>query len=70
MSAGSPQERAEDIHAFFTDKNIDAIRCTSGGNTANEILHYLDFDLIKSNPKLFIGLSDNTVLLSAIQTIT
>lgn len=70
VSAGTPKQRAEDINNFFKNKNINSIWCVSGGNTANEILEYLDYNLIKQNPKIFIGLSDNTVLLNAITTQT
>jgi muramoyltetrapeptide carboxypeptidase len=70
VSAGEPIQRAEDINSFFADNSIDAIWCVSGGYTAVEIISYLDFKIIKQNPKLFIGLSDNTVLLSAINKIT
>jgi muramoyltetrapeptide carboxypeptidase len=37
-----------------------------GGETANQVLDFLDYELISANPKLFIGLSDNTVLLNGI----
>ncbi len=58
----SPQERADDIHEMFQDQNVKAIICTIGGNHANQVLKYLDFELIKTNPKIFIGYSDITVL--------
>lgn len=61
-TASSPQDRAEDIHLMFKDPNIKAIICTIGGNHANQVLKYLDFDVIKNNPKIFIGYSDITIL--------
>jgi muramoyltetrapeptide carboxypeptidase len=67
-SAGTPKERAEDINTFFADKNISAILCTIGGEHSCEVLEYLDFDLIRQNPKIFIGYSDITVLLLSIWT--
>jgi muramoyltetrapeptide carboxypeptidase len=65
-SAGSPEQKAEDINASFADKSVKAIWCSLGGNTANDVLDLLDYDLIKDNPKIFMGLSDITVLLNAI----
>lgn len=66
VSAGSPQERADDVNSFFADPNTTMIWCSHGGDTANQVLEYLDFDLIKRKPKIFMGLSDNTVLLNSI----
>ena len=66
VSAGEPQNRAEDINRFFTDDSINAIWCMKGGECANEVLEFLDFELIKRNPKIFIGMSDNSVLLNSI----
>lgn len=66
ISAGSPEERAEDINSFFKNLTIKAIWCIQGGDTANQILDLLDYDIIKNNPKIFMGLSDNTVLINAI----
>ena len=60
------EERVSDIHAAFKDKKVKAIFCTIGGNHSNQLLRYLDFDLIRDNPKIFIGYSDITVLLHAI----
>src|SRR3989338_9442912 len=60
--SSSAHERADDLHRMFADKNIKAVMCTVGGNHANQILKYLDFDLIKRNPKIFIGYSDITIL--------
>lgn len=67
-TAGSPRERARDINNFFKDKNIKAIFSFIGGNHSNQILKYLDFDLIKKNPKIFLGYSDATVLHFAFYT--
>lgn len=67
-TAGSPQERADDINNFFGDKSIKAIISFIGGNHSNQILKYLDFDLIKKNPKIFLGYSDITVLHFAFYT--
>ncbi|MFA7141688.1 MAG: S66 peptidase family protein [Candidatus Paceibacterota bacterium] len=60
--AGDPKKRAEDIHDFFRDSEITAIISFTGGNHSNQVLDYLDFELIKKNPKIFLGYSDITVL--------
>lgn len=64
--AGTPQQRADDINAAFARRDIAGILCSTGGLTANAILPLLDYDLIKSNPKVFCGFSDITTLLLAI----
>lgn len=60
--SASPQERADDLHQLFSNPEVSAILCTIGGNHSNQLLKYLDFNLISSNPKIFIGYSDITVL--------
>lgn len=69
-SAGTPQERADDIHSMFLDKEVKAIIQSQGGETANEVLDLLDWNLIKNNPKLFCGMSDGTTLLLSIYAKT
>jgi len=64
--AGTPADKVAAIHEYFADPNIKAILCTCGGNGALHYLDMLDYDLIRANPKLFIGFSDITVLLHAI----
>jgi len=58
--AGTDVERAEDINKMFADKEVKAIVCAIGGQVAIRTLRYLDFDLIKANPKIFSGMSDIT----------
>jgi muramoyltetrapeptide carboxypeptidase len=60
--AGSLQERLQDLHAAFADPAIDGILCTRGGWGSAELLPYLDAELIRANPKPFIGYSDHTSL--------
>ena len=62
----SPEEKASDLHEMFRDKEVKAVICAQGGDTANAPLHLLDWDRIRANPKIFLGLSDITVLLNAI----
>lgn len=54
--AGSPKERADDINAMYANPEVKAIIAHDGGNDCITVLQYLDFDLIKQNPKPFIGL--------------
>ncbi len=60
--AGDAAARAADLHAAFADPGIDAVMCTRGGWGAAELLPLLDADLIRSNPKPFLGFSDPTTL--------
>ncbi|HVS36982.1 MAG TPA: S66 peptidase family protein [Gemmataceae bacterium] len=65
-TAGSPQERADDLHRAFADPDVSVVLCATGGNHANQVVPYLDWDLIRANPKIFQGYSDITTLLWAI----
>jgi muramoyltetrapeptide carboxypeptidase len=60
--SGTPQERAEELMELFCDPSVKAILCTIGGMNSNSLIPYLDFDLIKKNPKIFCGYSDITSL--------
>lgn len=64
--AGHDRERANDLMDFFADDEVDAIFCSQGGYGAARILRYLDFDIIRNNPKIFLGYSDITSLHLAI----
>jgi muramoyltetrapeptide carboxypeptidase LdcA involved in peptidoglycan recycling len=57
----NPQARANDLMEAFSDPSIKAIISTIGGDDSIRILPYLDLDIIRSNPKIFIGYSDSTV---------
>lgn len=63
--AGSPEERAADIMAMFEDPSVDAIICARGGYGGNRVLPLLDYDVIRENPKIFIGYSDITGFLNS-----
>lgn len=58
--------RAKILNDFYRDINMKAIFDVSGGDMANEILPYLDFDMISENPKPFFGYSDLTTVMNAI----
>ncbi len=64
--AGQDKDRAADVNAMFADKEVDAIVCIRGGYGSPRILPYLDYDIIRKNPKVIIGFSDVTALLNAI----
>ena len=64
--AGSPETRAADIMTMFEDPSIDAIICARGGYGGNRVLPLLDYDVIRGNPKIFVGYSDTTGMLSSI----
>lgn len=68
--AGTPEERAKDLNDMFSDKEVKAIFTVKGGDMVNGILPYIDFENIKNNPKIFLGMSDITVLLCAINKMT
>ena len=68
--AGQDKERAWDVNNMFSDSNVDGIFCLRGGYGAPRILPFLDYDMIAKNPKVFIGYSDITALLNAINTRT
>ncbi|WP_415331986.1 S66 family peptidase [Clostridium perfringens] len=66
LFSGTGEEKARALEKLFLDKDIKMIFDISGGDLANEVLDFLDFNLIKENPKPFFGYSDLTVLLNAI----
>lgn len=68
--SASINEKLEDLHEMFKNKDVKAIICSQGGQNSNTILPYLDYELIKNNPKIIFGISDATALLNAIYTKT
>lgn len=59
--ANHPELRAKDLMEAFSDNSISAIFCAIGGDDTIRILPYIDFDIIKNNPKIFMGYSDSTI---------
>ena len=59
-------ERTDDLHQMFTDKDIKAVFCIRGGYGSMQLLDHIDYDLIRNNPKIFVGFSDITALHLAI----
>ena len=64
--AGTDRQRAHDFNAAFANKEIDAIFVTQGDMVLPGYCD-IDFDIVKENPKIFIGFSDITSLHLAIQ---
>lgn len=64
------QVRAKELMSFYENKEIKAIFDISGGDIANEVLDYLDFDVIKRNYKPFFGYSDLTTVLNTLESQT
>ncbi|MBU3104172.1 S66 family peptidase [Clostridium gasigenes] len=67
---GSAKERANELMNLFINPNVKAIFDVSGGDLANSVLDYLDFNIIKTNFKPFFGYSDLSVLLNGIYAKT
>ena len=68
--AGTDKERAEDVNRMFADKSIKGIFAARGGYGCSRILPLLDYEIIKTNPKILIGYSDITALLYGIYSQT
>jgi muramoyltetrapeptide carboxypeptidase len=68
--AGSDAHRAKLVAQLFKDPSVNAIVCAKGGYGCLRILPFLDFDVMRENPKVFIGHSDITALLAAITSQT
>ena len=64
------KEKAEDINDMFRNKDVKMIWCAKGGNNSNSVFEYLDFELIKQNPKIICGYSDITSLTNIIHERT
>ena len=65
-SAGTREERLEDLHTLFADPEVKMVLMSQGGNTANQLLDGIDYDLLRRNPKILAGISDGTSLLNAV----
>jgi muramoyltetrapeptide carboxypeptidase LdcA involved in peptidoglycan recycling len=60
--AGSPRERAAELMELFADQRVRGIVTTIGGSNSSSLIPYLDFDVVRANPKVFCGYSDVTSL--------
>jgi muramoyltetrapeptide carboxypeptidase len=68
--AGSDRERADEFNTMWTDPDVKALIAVRGGYGCLRMVDLIDMKLIQQNPKMFIGFSDLTVLLSAITNET
>lgn len=68
--SGTDAERAEDLMRFYRDDSVEAIYDISGGDLANGVLKYLDWDVIAHSRKMFWGYSDLSTIINAIYTKT
>lgn len=68
--SASPVEKARDINNMFANPDIKAIFCVKGGANSNTVFDYLDYELIKNNPKILCGFSDSTSITNAISAKT
>src|SRR5947209_3703144 len=62
----SINERLDDLHAMFRDPEVQAVFCIRGGYGSMQLLDRIDYDLIRRNPKVFVGYSDITAMHLAI----
>jgi muramoyltetrapeptide carboxypeptidase len=68
--AGSDQERADEFNSIWSDPEVKAVIAARGGYGSLRMLDMLDLEHVQKNPKILIGFSDLTVLLTAIHKIT
>ncbi|MDP4084375.1 MAG: LD-carboxypeptidase [Bacillota bacterium] len=64
--AGTDNERLEDFHSVFENNEVKAVICARGGYGSAKFANQINYDLIKKNPKIFMGYSDITFLHTAI----
>lgn len=64
--SATAKEKAQDINEMFLNKDVKMIWCAKGGNNSNSVFDYLDYELIKQNPKIICGYSDITSLTNMI----
>lgn len=70
FASTTTEARIEDFHKAFSDTGVKAVITVIGGFNSNQLLKYIDWNLIQNNPKIFCGFSDITALNNAIFTKT
>ena len=68
--SATAEEKADDINEMFADKEVKMIWCAKGGENSNSIFDYLNFEIIKQNPKIICGYSDITSITNIITAKT
>ena len=68
--SGTAKERADALMEFYRNDEIKSIFDISGGDVANGILPYLDYEIIANSSKIFWGYSDLTTVINGIYTKT
>jgi len=58
--AGTGETRGRWVNKMFADPEVDAIFCVRGGDAGNQAMEYVDLDIVRDNPKIFVGYSDVT----------
>ena len=64
--SATAREKAKDINEMFADKEVKMVWCAKGGENSNSTFEYLDYNIIKQNPKIICGYSDTLSLLNII----
>lgn len=64
--SATAKEKANDINEMFADKDVKMIWCAKGGNNSNSVFEYINYELIKNNPKIICGYSDITSITNII----
>lgn len=64
--SATAKEKAEDINKMFKDPEVKMIWCAKGGENSNSTFEYIDYEIIKKNPKIICGYSDITSLTNII----
>lgn len=70
LGTGSVEGRVQDFNDAYADRNVRMVVAINGGWSANALLPYIDWEIVKANPKPLLGFSDITVLLNAIYAKT
>ena len=68
--SATAKEKAEDLNDMFSDKDVKMIWCAKGGANSNSMFEYIDYELIKNNPKIICGYSDITSITNIINAKT
>jgi muramoyltetrapeptide carboxypeptidase LdcA involved in peptidoglycan recycling len=69
-NSSSVASRIADLHEAFLDNDVSIVMTAIGGYNSNQLLDYIDFGIIRDNPKILIGYSDITALQNAIYAQT